>query len=52
MRDSKGRFICGHEVLTSRDKTTGRFCKKLMEPISLEKKVDRLLAERSKNEFD
>ena len=30
MRDSKGRFVCGHDPLTLRDGTTGRFIKKSM----------------------
>ena len=46
MRNDKGQFIRGHEVITSRDKTTGRFVKKPMDQLSVEEQVDLFLVER------
>lgn len=44
MRDKLGRFVKGHNPLSSKDLITGRFIKNSMETI--EEKVDRILLDR------
>ena len=48
-RDSRGRFIRGHQPLNPRNKTTGRFIGKSSETATIERIVDKILSERLKD---